>query len=58
MPTATAERAPSTAQTKYPDKRKKELRDAAERVFRRYGANLAAFQRDVQNQRELEKLER
>ena len=59
MTTVTAVRpVPTTAQAKYSDKRKKELRDAVERVYRRYGSDLAAFRRDVQNQRELEKLER
>jgi hypothetical protein len=33
--------------------REQELREAAERVYRKYGSDLAAFQRDVQ--RELEK---
>jgi hypothetical protein len=38
-------------------KREKELREAVERVYRRYGNNLTAFYRDArrESQKELEK---
>jgi hypothetical protein len=39
--------------SKKPSSREQELREAAERVYRRYGNDLAALQRDVK--RELEK---
>lgn len=54
MGAATIERRPTqTPQTKPSEKRKQELRAAAERVYRRYGTDLPAFRRDIQ--RELEK---
>jgi len=39
------------------DKRQKELREAVERVYRKYGSNLTAFYRDAHReaQRESEK---
>ena len=56
MGATTIERRPIRApQVKPTEKRKKELHDAAERVYRRYGTNLAEFRKDIQ--RELEKRE-
>jgi hypothetical protein len=54
MGSATIERRPAS-QIKPTVKRTKELRDAAERVYRRYGTDLAAFRKDIQ--RELGKRE-
>jgi len=54
MEAPTLERRPSAAtKAEIIDKRKKELREAAERVYRKYGTDLNAFRRDTQ--RELEK---
>ncbi len=54
MALATLERRPATStKTKPVDRKKEELRAAAERVFRKYGTDLSAFRRDIE--RELEK---
>lgn len=47
-------------ETKPLSKREKELREAVERVYRRYGTNLRAFYRDAHReaQKELEKKSR
>jgi hypothetical protein len=54
MAVATLERRPTTsAKVKPVDRKKEELRAAAERVYRKYGTDLTAFRRDIE--RELEK---
>jgi hypothetical protein len=54
MTTSTLEKPPQVSAAKKPvDRKKEELRAAAERVYRKYGTNLTAFRRDIQ--RELEK---
>jgi hypothetical protein len=54
MGASTIERRPSRAsQIKPSEQKKQELRAAVERVYRKYGNDLAAFRRDTQ--RELEK---
>jgi hypothetical protein len=47
----------TTEDSKPLGKREKELREAVERVYRRYGNNLTAFYRDAhrESQKELEK---
>jgi hypothetical protein len=54
MAVSTVEQRPITSvQDKIADRKKEELRAAAERVYRKYGTDLTAFHRDIQ--RELEK---
>lgn len=56
--TTTTQRPTGKAERPKPlSKREKELRDAVDRVHRRYGTNLTAFYRDAHReaQRELEK---
>jgi hypothetical protein len=54
---AVVERPESTRESRPPSKREQALREAIERVYRRYGTNLAAFYRDAHReaQRESEK---
>jgi hypothetical protein len=44
---------PSKSPSSANDSRNKELIEATERVYRRYGSDLPAFYRDVQKEREL-----
>jgi len=54
---AVAERPKNTQENRPLSKRERELREAVERVYRRYGTNLAAFYRDAHRevQKESEK---
>lgn len=46
---------PTPAQSKSAQEREKEFSEAVERVYRKYGSNLAAFLRDVLKEKELVK---
>jgi hypothetical protein len=61
MEQATAERTTNTEnETRPSNKREAELREAVERVYRRYGTNLSAFYRDAhrESQKDIEKRSR
>lgn len=53
--TTVERRIKNVPENKPPSKREGALREAAARVYRRYGNDLTAFRRDIQREKELEK---